>query len=122
MKNIMEFEGGYKAAISYDPDIGMFRGEFIGLNGGADFYASDAESLKKEGQVSLDVFLKMCTEDGVSPKKPQGKFALRLDPDTYHAASVAAAADGISLNQWIARAVHDAASNSVRGLTRSPHS
>jgi len=54
-------------------------------------------------------------EDGVPPKKPQGKFALRLDPETYYAASVAAAAEGESLNQWIARAVHDAAMNYARG-------
>ena len=28
--------GGYQAAIQFDPDIEMFRGEFVGLNGGAD--------------------------------------------------------------------------------------
>jgi len=27
----------YDAVIMYDPEIQMFRGEFIGLNGGADF-------------------------------------------------------------------------------------
>ncbi len=109
MKNVMEFEGGYKAVIAYDPDIEMFRGEFVGLNGSADFYAKDADGLKKEGAVSLAVFLRMCEEDGVSPRKPQGRFALRLDPDTYHEASVAAAASGMSLNQWIARTVREAA-------------
>lgn len=111
MKNVMEFNGGYKAVITYDPEIEMFRGEFVGLNGGADFYAKDAEGLKREGKISLDVFLRMCEEDGVPPKKGQGKFALRLDPETYYNASVAAAADGISLNQWIARAVQNAASD-----------
>jgi predicted HicB family RNase H-like nuclease len=105
----MKFEGGYKAVITYAPEIEMFRGEFVGLNGGADFYAKDAESLKREGKISLDVFLRMCKEDGVPPKKPQGKFALRLDPETYHDASVAAAAEGISLNQWIVRTVREAA-------------
>ena len=35
MRNVMEFEGGYKAVITYDPEIEMFRGEFVGLNGGA---------------------------------------------------------------------------------------
>ena len=105
----MEFDGGYKAVITYDPEIEMFRGEFVGLNGGADFYAKDAESLKQEGKISLDVFLRMCKEDDVPPKKPQGKFALRLDPETYYDASVAAAADGVSLNQWIAQTVREAA-------------
>lgn len=105
----MQFEGGYKAVVSYDQEIGMFRGEFVGLNGGADFYAKDVERLKREGITSLRVFLRMCEEDGVSPKKPQGKFALRLDPDTYYDASVAAAAHGLSLNQWIAQTVREAA-------------
>ena len=39
----MTFEDGYKAVIAYDPEIEMFRGEFVGLNGAADFYASDLE-------------------------------------------------------------------------------
>ncbi len=51
----------------------------------------------------------MCCEDGVAPRKAQGKFALRLGPETYHVASVAALASGMSLNQWIAQAVKEAA-------------
>ena len=35
------------AVIKYDPEIEMFRGEFIQLNGGADFYAKDIESLNQ---------------------------------------------------------------------------
>lgn len=36
----------------------MFRGEFVGLNGGADFYAKDIDSLHKEGEISLKVFFR----------------------------------------------------------------
>lgn len=36
MKNVMNFEG-YKAVIAYDPEIEMFRGEFVGLSGGSGF-------------------------------------------------------------------------------------
>lgn len=111
MNNTMKFKGGYKAVIAYDPDIEMFRGEFIGLNGGADFYAKDVEMLKKEGQISLDVFLEMCEKDKVPPKKPQGKFALRLDQETYYNVSTAAAANGMSLNQWITETIREAVKN-----------
>ena len=110
MNNIMKF-GNYKALIGYDPDIDMFRGEFIGLNGGADFYAKDIDKLKKEGRVSLEVFLRMCEQDGVSPRKSQGRFALRLDPETYQDASAAAAARGKSLNQWITETIREAVNN-----------
>lgn len=109
MKNVMQFDGGYQAVIAYDPEIEMFRGEFVGLNGSADFYAKDAESLKREGKTSLEAFLRMCEEDGVSPKKAQSKFALRLPPEVYHSAAVAAAAEGKSLNTFISDAVRQAA-------------
>ena len=110
MMNAMEFDGGYKAVITYDPEIDMFRGEFFGLNGGADFYAKDIEGLKREGEISLRVFLEGCEEKGIPPRKAGGKFALRLDPETYRHAGFAAKAQGMSLNQWIARVVKEAAS------------
>lgn len=58
---------GYRAMISFDPDLEMFRGEFMGLNGGADFYAVDVEGLKREGAISLRVFLEACKRRGVAP-------------------------------------------------------
>ena len=62
MMNTMEING-YRAVVQYDPDIEMFRGEFVDLNGGADFYAKDIDGLHKEGELSLKVFLDMCQED-----------------------------------------------------------
>ena len=60
---------GYPAVIFFDPDIGMFRGEFVGLSSGADFYAKDLDTLRQEGELSLRIFLDACAEDGVSPRK-----------------------------------------------------
>lgn len=102
MKNVMEING-YRALIQFDPDIDMFRGEFVGLNGGADFYARDIAGLKAEGEGSLKVFLAMCREDGVDPgKQYSGKFNVRIPPELHETIAAAAAADGKSLNQWIA--------------------
>jgi predicted HicB family RNase H-like nuclease len=47
----------HKAVMTYDWVFALFRGEFIDLNGGADFYASDVERLMCEGEESLKVFL-----------------------------------------------------------------
>lgn len=101
---------GYKAVIAYDPDIQMFRGEFMGLNGGADFYARDVDGLQREGRISLRVFLEACERRGVEPRKHfSGKFSLRVDPATHEAAAIAAAAHGQSLNQWTNEAIRQAA-------------
>jgi len=101
---------GYQAVISFDPDIQLFRGEFVGLNGGADFYAADVQGLKTEGEASLRVFLEACKRRGLEPRKHySGKFSLRVDPATHEAAAIAAAAQGQSLNQWATQTLRQAA-------------
>ena len=100
--NTIEIQG-YKAIIQYDPEIDMFRGEFIDLNGGADFYAKDIDGLRKEGEISLKVFLDMCKEDGVEPlKEYSGNFNLQIQPKLHAEIAVRAVAAGKSLNQWVA--------------------
>ena len=102
MMNVMEING-VKAVIAFDPEINMFRGEFVGLNGGADFYSTDIDGLRREGETSLKVFFDMCAEEGVSPyRKTSGRLNLRLSQELYDKAATLANASGKSLNAWIA--------------------
>ncbi|MCX5615689.1 type II toxin-antitoxin system HicB family antitoxin [Bombella sp. TMW 2.2559] len=101
MKNTMTING-YQAVIEFDPDAGLFRGEFIGLNDGADFYAKSVKDLQKEGGGSLHIFMKMCKEKGISPiRHYSGTFQVRLSEKEHARAVKMAAARGISLNQLI---------------------
>jgi predicted HicB family RNase H-like nuclease len=109
MKNVVDIEG-HKAVVAYDPEIGMLRGEFLGLSGGADFYARDVDSLLEEGRKSLQVYLAVCAENGFEPfREFSGRFNVRLDPKTHEAAVIAAAAENKSLNEWVAEAIEIAA-------------
>ncbi|OGQ98532.1 MAG: DNA repair protein [Deltaproteobacteria bacterium RIFOXYD12_FULL_57_12] len=93
---------GYEAIIAYDPEINMFRGEFVGINGGADFYATDVESLRKEGEISLRVFLDACRERGIDPRKHySGRFNLRIPSALHESLAAQAAAHGKSINAWV---------------------
>ncbi len=111
MKNIMEIDG-QKAVISFDPDIGMFRGEFPGLSGGADFYAADVEGLLNEGGMSLLIYLKACEERGTAPfKHYSGRFNVGISPDLHADIVSAAEASGMSLNQWVEKTLSRCAHN-----------
>ena len=89
----------------------MFRGEFIGLNGGADFYATTFEDLRQEGQKFLKVFLEMCAEGGVNPiREFTGRFNLRIPPELHERIAALAEASGKSINAWMVEALdHEAA-------------
>ena len=64
--NSMTVEG-YHAKIECDEELGLFRGEILGLNGGADFYGKNSEELKAEFKKSLRIFLEVCGEKGIAP-------------------------------------------------------
>ncbi len=105
MNNLMNIDG-CNAIIRYDAEINLFRGEFLGLNGSADFYADSIEALRTEGAKSLKVFKDMCREDGVEYTKPySGKFQVRLPSELHARLAETAAARGHSLNQLVQRAI-----------------
>lgn len=109
MMNQMTIDGA-AAIINYDPEINLFRGEFTNLNGGADFYAPDIAGLRREGEISLKVFLDMCKEDGAEPfRQFSGRFVVRTSPDVHALAVEAAKASGKSLNQWVEEAIRKTA-------------
>ena len=99
--NMMEVDG-YKARIEYDPELDQFRGEILGLNGSADFYGKSPASLRKEFKNSLKVFLEVCEEKGIDPKREySGKFNLRIPPGLHSQIAARATAEHKSINQFV---------------------
>ncbi len=108
-QNILEIEGE-KAVVTFDPEIGLFRGEFLGLNGGADFYAASVDGLREQGAASLKAFKEMCAEQGIEPfRKFSGKFNVRLESRLHESAVMSARAANKSVNEWVAEAIDHSA-------------
>lgn len=96
--NVMTVDG-YSAKIEYDPETDMFRGEILGLNGGADFYGRNPKALRAEFKRSLAVFLDVCRDKGIEPRRSySGKFNLRIPPELHERLAIAAQAEGKSIN------------------------
>lgn len=91
--------GGYTAKIEYDEELDLFRGEILGLNGGADFYGKNPKELRAEFKRSLQVFLEVCAEKGIEPRRHfSGKFNVRISPELHEQLAIAAQAEGKSIN------------------------
>jgi predicted HicB family RNase H-like nuclease len=103
--NVMTVDG-YNARIEYDPEMDMFRGEILGLNGGADFYGETPKKLRTEFRKSLTVFLEVCQEKGIEPRRIySGKFNLRITPELHERLAIAAEAEGKSSNTLVQEAL-----------------
>jgi predicted HicB family RNase H-like nuclease len=97
---------GYNARIEYDPETDMFRGEILGLTGGADFYGKNPKELRQEFKRSLAIFLEVCAEKGIEPRRSySGKFNLRIAPELHERLAIAAQAEGKSINSLAAEAL-----------------
>ena len=96
--NVMTLNG-YHAKIEYDEDLDLFRGEILGLSGGADFYGKNPKALRAEFRKSLQVFLEVCKEKGLEPRRNfSGKFNLRIPAELHERLAIAAQAQGKSIN------------------------
>ena len=105
--NMMTVDG-YHARIEYDEDLDLFRGEILGLSGGADFYGKNPAELRQEFRNSLKVFLEVCREKGIEPRRCfSGKFNLRIPPELHERLAIAAQAEGKSINSLAQEALEE---------------
>ena len=98
----------YHAKIEYDEELDLFRGEILGLSGGTDFYGKNPKELRMEFKRSLQVFLEVCKEKGIEPKRHfSGKFNLRIPPELHEKLAIAAQAQGKSINTLAQEALQE---------------
>ena len=113
--NLMTVDG-YHARIDYNEETDLFRGEILGLSGGADFYGSNPAELRQEFKKSLAVFLEVCKEQGIAPRRQfSGRFNLRIPPELHERLAIAAEAQGKSLNALAQEALQNSVVASVNG-------
>ena len=60
-------------------------------------------------KMGIDDYLALCKERGEEPDRPfNGKILVRTEPELHRKAAIRAAAEGVSLSQWISRQIEAA--------------
>ena len=98
---------GYTGSVEYDEEANSFYGMVLGLHRDGILYEGDsAEELKKDFEEGIEDYLAHCKETGKEPEKPfSGKTILRMSSELHQQAAAKARSIGISLNEFINRAV-----------------
>lgn len=105
MSSLMEYKG-YRAKIGYDEDDGIFVGEVIGIADSLNFHGTAVDELKTAFHQSIDNYLAICKAVGKQPEKEySGSFNIRTSPELHKKMCIAAANEGISLNQFVNNAL-----------------
>ncbi|MEA9445070.1 type II toxin-antitoxin system HicB family antitoxin [Candidatus Fukatsuia symbiotica] len=101
---------GQPATIAYIPEMGMFRGKFLGLSGYCDFMSDSIGGLKKEGEVSLNGYLEDCKEHNIAPFATTEKvktFTLRYPESLGERLAGAASERQVSVNTFILETLNE---------------
>jgi len=100
MKKNLSYQG-YQASVEFDAEDDIFVGRVLGINDVVGFHADDVHTLKQAFAEAVDDYLATCRKLGKVPEKVfSGNLMLRIDPAVHAKASLAAEAEGKSLNQW----------------------
>jgi predicted HicB family RNase H-like nuclease len=100
----------YKGYIgTIEAEDGAFVGRVTGLRDVITFEGTTYAEVEQAFRDSIDDYLAFCAERGEPPDRPYtGKILLRVSPEIHRCAAMRAEAEGVSLNQWIARRIGSA--------------
>jgi predicted HicB family RNase H-like nuclease len=88
--------------IEYDTEGKIFTGEVFGLRTVLTFQGRTPDEVEKSFMETIDLYLVMCKEDGISPERPySGKFNVRISPELHREIALQATSEKKSINEWV---------------------
>jgi predicted HicB family RNase H-like nuclease len=97
---------GYTARIDYDGKDNIFTGVVVGLSEQLSFHGASVDELRGDFEFAINHYLASCKAAGVVPERQaSGRLLVRMPSEVHAEAIVAAAAAGVSLNEWIVASV-----------------
>ena len=96
---------GYLGDVEYDSEGKIFTGEVKGVRAVITFQGRTTDEIEESFKQAVDLYLKMCEEDGISPEKPySGRFNIRISPELHRDIATHAASERKSINEWVIEA------------------
>ena len=94
---MMEYKG-YRAAVTFDDDAGIFHGSVVDTRDVVTFAGESVEELRREFKISVDDYLAFCREGGREPDKPySGEISFQVASKVHRAADAVAKSEGKTL-------------------------
>lgn len=105
MNNTIEYKG-YVGSVEFSEADGLFFGKVMGIRGLLSYEGTTAKELVEDFHGAVDDYLALCEAQGIVPEKAyKGSFNVRISPELHKKAVICAAAQQMSLNNFVERAL-----------------
>lgn len=105
MQNYLKYKG-YLGVLEFNATDEKFYGRVHAINDLVSFEGSSVEALKNAFREAVDDYLSSCAAAGKVPDKTfKGSFNVRIDRDLHRKAALVAVRKGISLNDFVRKAI-----------------
>ncbi|MBR5730614.1 MAG: type II toxin-antitoxin system HicB family antitoxin [Firmicutes bacterium] len=107
MSSLMEYRG-YHGKVDYSAEEKLFHGRVIDIDDTIAFAGASVEELERTFKNAIDGYVEWCEQIGKQPAREyKGSFNVRVSSELHREASLAAAATGITLNQYVSEAIKE---------------
>jgi predicted HicB family RNase H-like nuclease len=101
MNDILQYKN-YYGSVHFSADDEVFHGKILGINDLVNFEGSSVKELKAAFEEAVEDYIETCNLVGKSPDKTyKGTFNVRVPSKLHREASLFAAINNITLNEFV---------------------
>lgn len=117
MKDVLTYKN-FVGSVHFSAEDRTFHGKIEGVNDLVTFEGDTVERLEKAFREAVEDYVALCREAGKEPRKSyMGSFNVRVSPSVHKDATEYASLLGVSLNQFVQKALEDEVDNAKRSLS-----
>lgn len=104
-KDYLEYKN-FHGTVHFSNEDAVFFGKISGINDLVTFEGASVKELQASFKEAVEDYISICEEEKIPVlKSMKGSFNVRITPDLHQKAAIVSSKQGISLNQFVQKAI-----------------